>query len=146
MISALVASFPRKPRQHLKSSLKQMIFPNSMSLVERCQKIAVKARGPGYLDRDITLDDAAISYFLGLTCGYTFRISQCKLYFGECLTISRALGLHKNKEQAMHNPASPPLTVSSDTSGYECQREQPVDYIRQEIGRRIFWIMLAGVR
>src|SRR6202012_340525 len=47
MMAALVASFPRKPRLHLKAQKKEKQFPNHMALVNRCQKVCTTARGAG---------------------------------------------------------------------------------------------------
>jgi hypothetical protein len=92
-----------------------------MSMVECCHKIAVEARGPGYLDKELSVYDAVTSYFLGLAAAYTYQWKVCRLYFGETLTILRVHGAHK---------------IDPD----------PQDYIRQQIGRRLFWIMFVGVR
>lgn len=130
MMAILVASFPRKPMAHLKSHHQEKLFPNSVSLVERCHKVAVEARGSGYLDKELTVYDAVTSYFLGLSGAYTINWRQCRLYFGETFTISRVLGVHRATEPAKY------------TNDY---REQ-VDFIKQEIGRRLFWVMVVGIR
>lgn len=143
MVGALVASFPRKPRLHLKAQSREKLFPNSISLVERCHKVAVEARGTGYLDKELTVYDAATSYFLGLAGAYTFSWKQCRLYFAEALTIARSLGVHKIKDATIYSAAS---TSGSDENGYIRKSPETVDYIRQEIGRRIFWITFVGVR
>jgi hypothetical protein len=99
-----------------------------MSLIDRCQKVAVEARGPGYLDKELTIYDACVSYFLALIGAYTINYKQSRLYFGETLTILRVIGAHKIKD----DQPSP--------SG------EPVDFIRQEIGRRIFWTVFVSAR
>ncbi|RFU27698.1 hypothetical protein B7463_g8641, partial [Scytalidium lignicola] len=144
MVGILVASFPRKPRQHLKAQHRQDLFPNSMSLVERCHKVAVEARGPGYLDKDLSVYDAATSYFLGLAGAYTFDWKSCRLYFGETLSISRILGAHRAKDPGF-NADVMPAAFGIAATGFEPRVEQ-VDFIKQEIGRRIFWIMFVGIR
>ncbi|KFY14623.1 hypothetical protein V492_02512, partial [Pseudogymnoascus sp. VKM F-4246] len=112
---------------HLKAQHQEKLFPNSISLVERCHKVAVEARGAGYLDRDLTVYDAVTSYFLGLAGAYTINWHQCRLYFGETFTISRAVGVQRANENAKTG-------------------DNKVDYIKQEIGRRMFWVMVVGVR
>lgn len=147
MIAALVASFPRKPRLHLKAQRKERTFPNHMALVQRCQKICADARGPGYLESEsLSVHDAATSYFLGMTGCYTFRWRQCRLYFGECLTILRALGLHKPTEQHFTRLGSLPNSVGSHGPNFEGNREQTVDHITLEMGRRIFWTMFVSAK
>ncbi|MCJ1394972.1 hypothetical protein MMC18_007853 [Xylographa bjoerkii] len=142
MIGCLVASFPRKPRMHLRSQQKENMFPNSMSLVERCHRIAVESRGPGYLDKELSVYDAVISYLQGLTAAYTFQWRLSKLYFGECLTISRYLGLHRSSDHM--NPVVDALATQSGIPPGGPQ--PPVDYITQEMGRRTFWVMFVAVK
>ena len=147
MIGALVSSFPRKPRLHLKAQKKENLFPNHMSLVNRCQKICSMARGPGYLESDnLSVYDAATSYFLALTGVYTFRWRLGRLYFGECLTIVRTLGLHKSKEQTYTRLGTLPAAMGSHGADHEGSRDQGVDNITLEIGRRIFWTMFVSIK
>lgn len=141
-----MASFPRKPRLHLKAQHREKLFPNSFSLVERCHKVAVEARGPGYLDKHLTVYDAATSYFLGLCGAYTINWRQCRLYFGETLTIMRAIGAHKLKDSGFYSVGALPTVMGADGPNFEGHTGEPIDYIRQEIGRRIFWVMFVGVR
>ena len=133
MVGCLVASFPSKPRHHLHTQNMSNLFPSSMSLVERCHKIAVEARGPGYLDRDFTVYDAAISYLQGLIGAYTFNWRQARVYFGQCLTISRVIGLDTGR--------GPPNRQSLQNG-----QELGVDIITQELGRRLFWTSFVGVK
>lgn len=140
MIGILVASFPRKPRQHLKARGKENLFPNHMSLVNRCQQVCVAARGSGYLEKDdLNVYDAATSYFLGLTGAYTFRWRQCRLYFGECLTIIRSLGLH-------HHNNHEPFGGAPVLPGLDGSRPGSVDFITQEMCRRLFWTVFVGMK
>ena len=130
MIAVLVASFPRKPRQHLKAAKRDNLFPNHMSLISRCQKICAAARGPGYLENEnLNVYDAATSYFLALVGTYTYRWRQARLYFGECLAIIRTLGLHKARAREQEN-----------------EHEQRTDCVAREMGRRIFWTLFVGVK
>lgn len=141
MIGVLVASFPRNPRLNLKKHHREHLFPNSVALVDRCHKVAVEARGPGYLDKELNVYDAVTSYFLGLAGAYTFRWQQTRLYFGETLTIARVLGAHKVKGPGLSVGALP--TVYG--GGPILTQPPEVDCIRQEVGRRIFWVMFVGI-
>lgn len=142
MIGALVASFPRKPKQHLKTQQREHLFPNHMALVNRCQKICAHARGPGYLESEsLNVYDAATSYFLALMGIYTFRWRQGRLYFGECLNILRTLGLHKSKSPS-NSSGGPP----SQHPGHELSHNPDVDNITVEMGRRIFWTMFVSIK
>lgn len=148
MIGALVASFPRKPRLHLKAQKRENLFPNHMSLVNRCQKVCAGARGPGYLESDtLNVYDAATSYFLALMGIYTFRWRLGRLYFGECLTILRTLGLHKPKGQSFTQLGTLPTAVGSHQRSLDSNgTDQHVDNITLEMGRRIFWTMFVSVK
>ncbi|KAK3698782.1 hypothetical protein LTR37_016786 [Vermiconidia calcicola] len=147
MIGALVASFPRKPRLHLKAQRKERLFPNHMSLVNRCQKVCTLARGAGYLESEsLSVYDAATSYFLALAGVYTFRWRQGRLYFGECLTIIRTLGLHKSTEPSFTKLGTLPASVGSHGRDHDGSRDQAVDNITMEMGRRIFWTMFVSVK
>jgi len=117
-----------------------------MSLVEQCHKVAVEARGPGYLDREQSIYDAATSYFLGLARAYTFQWKKTRLYFGETLTITRVLGAHKVKDRDFLPVGGIPATYGADNSAFENNQPPPVDFIKQEISRRIFWVMFVGIR
>ncbi|KAK0984659.1 hypothetical protein LTS16_011213 [Friedmanniomyces endolithicus] len=147
MIGALVSSFPRKPRQHLKAHKREHMFPNHMSLVHRCQQVCAVARGPGYLESEsLSVYDAATSYFLAVMTTYTFRWRLGRLYFGECLTILRTLGLHKPTGHSYAQLGSLPLAMGSRAGEQDGNRDQPVDNITLEMGRRIFWTMFVSVK
>lgn len=146
MVGILVASFPRKPRLHLKAQHREQLFPNSISLVERCHKVAVEARGAGYLDKDLSVYDAATSYFLGLASAYTFNWRACRLYFGETLTIIRVLGAHKEKIPGFTDSVGALPAAFGGEGGNFNPNSDGVDFIRQEIGRRLFWVMFVGIR
>lgn len=148
MIGVLVASFPRKPRLHLKNLGKEQLFPTHLSLVAKCQQVCSFARGPGYLERDdLNVYDAATSYLLGLISGYTYKWRQLRLYFGECLTIIKSLALHRSRESTTQHHSE----LSSDMSKmiaqfYESVNVTQTDNITREMGRRIFWTAFVSVR
>lgn len=146
MVACLVASFPRKPRIHLKQQTRDY-FPNHLALVDRCREICAQARGPGYLDKpSLNVYDACTSYFLGLTGAYTFRWRQLRLYFGECLTILRSLGLHKAQDQGYTVLGRLPEASGSSGPNYEGSRDVPLDHITEQISRRVFYTLFVGVR
>lgn len=117
-----------------------------MSLVDRCQKVCASARGPGYLESEsLNVYDAATSYFLALMGIYTFRWRLGRLYFGECLTILRTLGLHKPKGQPVTQLGTLPAAMGSHHTG-NGDNGLEVDNITLEMGRRIFWTMFVSVR
>lgn len=146
MIAALVSSFPRKPRLHLKTQTRHE-YPSHLSLVDKCREVCTQARGPGYLDRpSLNVYDACTSYFLGLTGAYVFQWRQLRLYFAECLTIIRSLGLHKAEAQGYTYLGSVPSAWGSNGPDYDGSREFKLDHITEQIGRRVFWTVFVGVR
>jgi hypothetical protein len=146
MIAALVSSFPRKPRLHLKTQTRHE-YPSHLSLVDKCREVCMQARGPGYLDRpSLNVYDACTSYFLGLTGAYVFQWRQLRLYFAECLTIIRSLGLHKAEAQGYTYLGNVPSAWGSDGPNYDGSREFKLDHITEQIGRRVFWTVFVGVR
>ncbi len=145
MVGCLVASFPRRPRKHLKAHQMETLFPNSMSLVERCHKVTIEALGLGYLDRDFTLHDAVISYLQGLTGAYTYNWHAARVYFGQCLTISRMIGLHQGRGYGGSGSAGSSSSTNF-SSGDDGLRSQGANLILQEIGRRTFWLIFVSLK
>ena len=147
MIGTLVTSFPRSPRFHLKTAPENVEFPKSMVLVQKCHDVAIRARGPGYLDKSLTVYDAAISYFLGLSAAHVYDMRQCRLYFGECATILRIYNLF-GRSKGVHSLNGTPYP--GKTLDPFCMEppggDQPVDMICQELGRRLFYLNIVGFR
>lgn len=136
MIATLVASFPRSARLHLKVSHNYDEFPRSIMLVDRCMKVALAMRPADAMLRDVvTVNDAAISYFLCLAAGYTMRWNQCRRFLSESLRFLREMGFHKRRP--------PPTSISL---GPDRPDDQPTDFISDEIGKRIYWCIFLGVR
>ncbi|RLL93956.1 hypothetical protein CFD26_103541 [Aspergillus turcosus] len=149
MIGTLVASFPRRPKLHLKTEAEKAAFPHSIALVTRCHDVAVQARGVGYLDRRATVYDAAISYFLALCSGYIYNIRRCRVYLAECRTMLHVYDLCR--QSTMRSPFGGPTSPISSSSGISQDRlsgpaESPVDLIEQELARRLFYVTLAGYK
>jgi hypothetical protein len=146
MIASLVSSFPRKPRLHLKTQTRHE-YPSHLSLVDKCREVCAQARGPGYLDRpSLNVYDACTSYFLGLTGAYVFQWRQLRLYFAECLTIIRSLGLHKASDQGYTYLGNVPNAWGSSGPNFHGTRDFKLDHITEQIGRRVFWTVFVGVR
>lgn len=124
MIEALVASFPRRPRHLFTSEANRRLFPNAGALIDRCHQVFNEARGPGYLDRELSIYDAFSSYLVGLTASYLFDSNRASMYIAECVSMIRRLAVYK---------------TSTDPS---MQGHPPgeTDYIKQELSRRLFWL------
>lgn len=136
MIGTLVASFPRSARLHLKAAHSYEKYPRSVMLVDRCLKVALDMRTSASMLKDtVTVNDAAISYFLCLATGYTMRWNQCRRYMDESLRFLRELGFHRRRP--------PPTSLSF---GQNRPDDQPADFITDEVGKRIYWTIFLGVR
>ncbi|KAF1808995.1 hypothetical protein P152DRAFT_172846 [Eremomyces bilateralis CBS 781.70] len=135
MVAILTASFPRKVREELNAFNQGDLFPTHSHLIQRCLEVCSDSRGFNYVDKeDINVNDAATSYFIGLTHAYTFRSVQTILSLSECLTILRLLGLHRSESRQR-----------SDDQSSDGGRSSP-DLVTQEIGRRIFWTVFVSIR
>ncbi|KAL2264052.1 hypothetical protein VTK26DRAFT_2838 [Humicola hyalothermophila] len=135
MIGCLVASFPRTARLHLKAHQHGMqMYPKAITLIERCRAIALGARGSAFYTRDdITVYDAATSYFLGLAGAYTMQWKVCRRFMAEAMTFIRELGYHK------------PRDMGSSMFGVT-YRGPPFNHVEDQLGKRIFWCLFLGVR
>ncbi|KAI1861493.1 hypothetical protein JX265_009460 [Neoarthrinium moseri] len=138
MIGALVASFPRSARAQLKSSHSTTLFPTAVTMIERCRLVAMDARGCTYMAKDeLTVDDAATSYFLAIAAAYTLQWKPCKRYMAETMTFCRELSAQRRAE-APSNIAE----IAAALTG----ANKPVDHVRDQISKRIFWVVVAGLR
>ncbi|KAK5654272.1 hypothetical protein OQA88_7448 [Cercophora sp. LCS_1] len=134
MIGFLVASFPRSARLHLKAQHGINLFPKAITLIERCRSVALEARGPMFYSKDeVTVYDAATSYFLGLAAGYTMHWKICRRFMTETMSFIREMGYHK------------PRDLGSSIYGVT-YRGPPFDHVQDQLGRRIFWCMFLGIR
>ncbi|KAJ5834427.1 transcriptional regulator family: Fungal Specific TF [Penicillium robsamsonii] len=151
MIGLLVASFPRRPKLRLNTEAERTAFPNSIALVKRCLDVAIQARGAGYLDRNATVYDAAISYFLAICSGYIYNMRRCRVYLSECRVMLQVYDLCRsptttNRSFSTLGPASPPSASATvhDQLPHSFTESQGVDLITQELGRRLFYVTFVG--
>jgi hypothetical protein len=151
MIGFLVASFPRRPKLRLSTEAERYAFPNSITLVKRCYDVAIQARGIGYLDRNATVYDAAISYFLGICSGYVNNMRRCRVYLAECRTMIQVYDLCRSSTTLPSAPGinatgpMPPASVTTnDQPAQNLTDNTTVDLITQELGRRLFYVTLVG--
>ncbi|KAK3899844.1 hypothetical protein C8A05DRAFT_36523 [Staphylotrichum tortipilum] len=135
MIGCLVASFPRSARLHLKAQQHGMhMYPKAITLIDRCRTVALEARGPLFYSRDeITVYDAATSYFLGLAAAYTVQWKMCRRFTAESMAFIRELCYHK------------PRDMGSSMFGVT-YRGPSFNHVEDQLGKRIFWCMFVGLR
>ncbi|RAO64203.1 uncharacterized protein BHQ10_000215 [Talaromyces amestolkiae] len=148
VVGSLVASFPRRPRLHLRTDSAGSLYSNSMALAKRCHDVAVQARGLGYLDTSTTVDDAAISYHLSLCSSYVYNPQRSRLYLGECMTILRVYTLYKPSRQGATNTGgiATGSPVSEPRGQFDDLAETTENLLVQEQGRRLFYVCLAGLQ
>ncbi|KAG9239907.1 hypothetical protein BJ878DRAFT_546840 [Calycina marina] len=135
MVAVLVASFPRRPRQHLKSEGLEHLFPKSSDFVNSCHRVSAGARGTGYLDQPLNVHTGITSYLLGLSGAYTHQWIRSRLYFAEALSIARILGA-----ESVEDPS-----FATATNGVKPSIDG-VDLIQRELGRRLWWVIFVGAR
>ncbi len=136
MIEILVVSFPRRPRQLFTSESARKQFPNAEALIARCHQVFVDARGSGYLDRELNIYDATASYLTGTSAAYMFDMRRNRLYFGEGVLILRTLNLHR--------PRIPTDPALSGHAPFGVNAMPEIDYVTQEMARRLFWVFYVG--
>ncbi|EXJ85726.1 hypothetical protein A1O1_06094 [Capronia coronata CBS 617.96] len=138
MIECLVASFPRRPRQLFVTEPGKSLFPNAGALIDRCHQVFVEARGIGYQDRPLGLYDGIASYLTGLAAGYCLNVRRLRLYLWECTIITRELNFHRPET----HQAS--LVTPGGYAPADAEKPSSVDYVYQESGRRLFWLLFVG--
>lgn len=138
MIGALVASFPRTARAHLKNQQSTHMFPRAITMIEKCRDVALEARGAKWAAKQPkTMNDAATSYFLGLAAAYTLQWPISRLHMSETLCLLNELGFNRPK-----HPGELP-TFGSDT----CDPDKPpFNHVKDQTGKKIFWCVFLGVR
>ena len=135
MVGCLIILSPPKAKGNLRALAEEKIAKIGLKgSAEHYHELAVRARGLGFLDRTLTVEDAATSFFLGLIGAKLTKWRQAELYFGECQNILRTLGFHKTAESAMSPTGSGPSSASGEM-------RPALDNITQEMGRRIFWAL-----
>ncbi|KAI2466176.1 hypothetical protein F4781DRAFT_406575 [Annulohypoxylon bovei var. microspora] len=143
MVGVLVASFPRSARSHLKAQHSTGLFPSAVAMIDHCRAIALEARGAQFmLKEDMNVDVAATSYFLGIAAAHTLQWRLCKRFLTETMTFCRELlGSYQQSglsTVAQHFPGLIPALNASSNG--------PIDHVKDQISKRIFWVMVAGVR
>ncbi len=140
MIGCLVASFPRSAQIHLKSQHHSAdLFPTANTMIEKCRIVALEARGPLFYNKDEKdVYDAATSYFLALAAGYTFRYSLFRRWMTEAISFILELGYRRPRSA---NPAEGEVQL-----GQAQFPKRPVNHIEDQMGKRIFWIILLAIR
>ncbi|RMZ91136.1 hypothetical protein DV736_g1629, partial [Chaetothyriales sp. CBS 134916] len=127
MVETLVVSFPRRARRLFASEQAKHQYPNAGALIDHCHAIFIEARGIGYLDREPSVNEAISSYLAGISASYLFDVRRTRMYWGECVMMIRSMGFYR------------PGSMASEQQG-----PVSVDHIRQQSGRRVFWLLFVG--
>ncbi|KAL9048664.1 MAG: hypothetical protein Q9162_007611 [Coniocarpon cinnabarinum] len=145
MIGCLISTFPRRPLTRLKETNRKHLFRSSHDLVTRCRDIALEARGSNTFTRtDLSIDDAATSFFLGQIATNTFTVSSGELFFNECFNILRALGFQRLHDESGGLSATVPADLAS--FGQAPSTPQHLNLIERETSNRIYWSLFCLVR
>ena len=132
MIGILVASFPRSARAHLKSTHSTNLFPTSLTMIERCRHVALIARGSVFMAKhEMTADDAATSYFLGVAAAYALQERLCNRFMAETMIFCR---------EVMSSRQDFAVSLKDEPA------KKPTNHIQDQMSKRIFWVIVAGVR
>ncbi|KAL3961030.1 hypothetical protein ACCO45_006147 [Purpureocillium lilacinum] len=124
--------------EHIKAQHGAQLFPKAVVMIEKCRDVALLTRGSKWvLKQPKTLDDAATSYFLGLASGYVHQWNASRQFMAETLTLVRELGFTRPK-----HPGDVP-TFGNDLYSPD---PLPFNHVKDQIGKRIFWCLLLGVR
>lgn len=142
MVSLLVAAFPRRPRKVFISSEMKVAFPHAGAVLDRCQQVLAEARGLGHLDKDLTLYDAMTSYIIALAAAYVFDIRRARLYWGEAVQSMRIIGLQQTSIRP--SPAEELQLHGQQFQANGNTQSGEVDFIFQELSRRLFWLLFSG--
>ncbi len=146
MLASVVAALPRRSRHYLRTQNMSSGPLTPGLFIERCHSIATQAREANYLDRDIVPLDAMISYLMGMTAAFTSFWGRARIYLEQALTMSRICGLHKpNGPEYVEVDGSASLAHTADGHDLPDPNGQQ-DCIRQELGRRTFWLIFMAIR
>lgn len=146
MLACVVAALPRRSRHYLRTQNMSSGPLTPGLFIERCHSIATQAREANYLDRDIVPLDAMISYLMGMTAAFTSFWGRARIYLEQALTMSRICGLHKpNGPEYVEVDGSASLAHTADGHDLPDPNGQQ-DCIRQELGRRTFWLIFMAIR
>ncbi|KAI4278818.1 MAG: hypothetical protein LQ337_000715 [Flavoplaca oasis] len=151
MVGCLVATVPRRPRQHILDLQMEAAFPNSGILIERCRRTTLEARGSAYLDRPQTIEDAMIALYQAFIGAYSWHWDICRLYMGQCVTICRVLEIHRRDgpgTEAAVLAARAAATNAIESGNVREDMMPPLpktDVILQELCKRMFWIVFSTV-
>ena len=142
MIEILVVSFPRRPRRLFSTETARKRFPTAEALIAKCHQVYIEARGPHFLDRPLTIYDATASYLVGTAAAYSFDMRRNRLYSGEGVMIMRSLGLHWPRARSDQPDLSP--RGGGYILGGGPKLDDDVDFVTQEVARRLFWLLYVG--
>ncbi|KAF4462580.1 xylanolytic transcriptional activator xlnr [Fusarium albosuccineum] len=98
MICTLVAFFPRSVRERFETQQSVHLFRSTGCMFCKCYDIAMLRRESNWqLRKSKTIDDAATSYFLGLTLSCSNRESTSHYFMSEARAVLKELGFHQLK-------------------------------------------------
>lgn len=145
MAGCVVACFPGRLYQHYRMQ-NTAALPGPVEFVQKCHAIAVEARGPNFLDRTLSVVDAAVSLLLGMTGLFAHNIHKARVYLEQCLTMSKLLGLHRAFGTGYINIDGSRSAPSSANGVEHPDPHRQQDYVLEELAKRIFWLAFMALK
>jgi len=140
VVAVVIAVCPSKLKTYLEAHRTSKNYANHLDLINNCFATCATARGLGFLDnQNINIYDAATSFLLGLSALHSSRWKTSRLLFGECITIIKSIGLHKSKYSTYNALGKVPGLVGYSNIDHEGSKDEILDYITVQVGRRLFW-------
>ncbi|KAL9106026.1 MAG: hypothetical protein Q9227_008869 [Pyrenula ochraceoflavens] len=136
MVAFLVSSFPRRPRQLFDAELLRQ-FPTAGALIDRCRMVWSESRGADFLEKPLSFTDALTSYLIGGTFSYMFDMQGLRLFFNQAIQIMEILDL-RSVARGLPGKGNSHQFYSSEQAPAE------IDYVQQELSRRLFWVIYVG--
>ena len=147
MLGCMVASFPRRLRQHFRHHAIPLQYPNSISFISRCHQVSLQAQGAGYPNRQFIIHDAITFYLQAITAEYTHDQRSALRYFSQCQSIISEVGADRTGFANTRTSGAPQARMVPNGHVLEGpQSEQQDDYVVQELKKRTFWLMFMSVR
>ena len=146
LVGCAVAALPKRAWHHIRSQNPGSCPPNPVLFIERCHTVATQAREANYLDREIAPPDHMISYLIAMTGVFTSGWNRARIYLEQALTMSRMLGLSKCNGPHYTTVDGVAATTQLE-NGHDLQESLgPTNFLLQEMGRRIFWLIFIAVK
>lgn len=151
MLGAYIAAFPGQAREQIGRSCYLDEKTHLANDIKRCRRVCMITRAADRLEIDgWEVHTAATSYYLALIHLRTEEWRHGSIYLGECFTVLSNTLNGPNKDSADSRQPSPNLRALQQEE-LESTSQNPQStflsatggFVRDEVGRRIFWTAFA---